>query len=1699
MTTVDADGDGLLAQSSGGLDPDDAQWDMDADGLSDAYELTISGLAGDQGGQELDPRAYDTDNDTIPDGQELYWGTDPANQDTDDDGIVDAEELLPNGGWEFPYAADKLTRVVSNPLLADSDNDGLTDLFERSQVTCPTCTPWADPNNPAVFNPNVWNISPVALFNADSTIDGYVLPGATVVYTSTTANNLSGGQLLTGKLSVDAPPGFSATNTEATITVNSGETESLITILTVNATTSMTGAVASTMQLTDFASTVWSWDAPLTASTAGSLSLPAVDALAVTGWSEPILMATHDIAADGTQGIVASVANVAGEVRQSLTLTERAATTGLTRPDIACTDDGDCLVVWGQNDADQTGSVWISLLSGRLPGAAATRQMWNAASTTIQAPTVATSNGDYMLTWATEAGGTATLWSLPLDGTGGFKYTDQQPPALVEPTAFHTAASAAVSSPQSNWSGSNYSAIWAENGSLLRAQINAATGADGAATTISAGQGWPQSTGLSRPPAAVIDPVSLQSLLIYRSADNHLYAGRLNAAGAFAPLALDTGSNFNMANVQTALCADPINGGWVAAWARPGATTVDYQAVGPDGTLRGTRQTIDQSDTAGLDLACSVARPIVDLEFEEARGATTFADSSGFGNDAACSAGACPVASVEGRFGRGVQFNGVNQNLAIPNNADFNFAVDEDFTISFWVNAEATQLDTSAADNSIVEKWSNAGGGYPFVVRYLHGTGQIYGERYDGAHTPTVTSVQAINDGQFHHVAFVKNGADLSLYIDGVQSGASVPDTTTETATETTTNAYPIYLGMRGGGTNHFTGTLDRLQIYPRALTLQEIGGIFDAASAIYDLDEVAGSQTFVDGSGNELTATCQGAACPVMGAAGVAYTAAAFDGVDDMITVAPIKRVVTSYSYDFEAGVGQGWNTTARECFPDPDGYWSGGGSCYIGQFGNERITLNLTELPPHDTIKVRFNLLTQYGSLNNYWDGNRTDYGPDRWEWGYDSTPVLNTTFADCPDKTNPDCWGYSQAYPYPYSSAAAQPGFTMSARSTGAPVNFWQDVPNLVSTQVGDNPEYADTLSLWSCQVRVFEDDNYGGSSVMFDPFAGDPSLNQTWPDGVVDLGVSSLRIWPLQHRPHAGYTASYYTGIIPFDGQVYTLEGTISGHTADSITVYFEGQTSTTDPGGPELWSLDNVQVTLEQDETSIPLTDQSFTVSAWAKQVEPGQPGAILSQGIHNTNQGLHFAVRDSSAFTCAFYGDDLNTSDATLIDAEWHHWVCTYDAVSKTRTLYRDGIQVAQDQASANYQGLGETYIGSALGTDWFFNGEIDEVATWREALTADDVVDLYNKVKVQDQSVMVGTIFAATGTASFNHSEVTLRETATDVGDIAQTTNRTLTVDADAPHICQNGSQCPIADQYVRNTGTLVVAGTAEDPTSYISAVDVNDGGWQPATGTATWSYGWNISALGDGEHTLPVRATDAVGHVSSIYNLGVVIDSTPPQATFATGDGAVQRPTRDDTGHWRVSLAGNVTDPLAGSKAGSGVAQVDVLLDGAGALAGQGWQPATIDGTGWTIDYVLPGFDATSNVQTDPTGSYTVTLRATDAISNTTPAGAYPTTQSRLDAAGPTIVATAPLSNTQLITTALTILGTVEDASAIAGVEVNFTPAEQIEALNGALVYHAFDEDQASQYFDNQSGSNNAAVCDLVACPEIGVAGQTRSRSSP
>jgi hypothetical protein len=170
-----------------------------------------------------------------------------------------------------------------------------------------------------------------------------------------------------------------------------------------------------------------------------------------------------------------------------------------------------------------------------------------------------------------------------------------------------------------------------------------------------------------------------------------------------------------------------------------------------------------------------------------------------------------------------LNFDGVNDYLEIPDDVA-DFAFNQNFTVTTWVKIpSANQPNTLNVDNDILEKWSLVDG-YPFVIRYFNHTAsagnrfKINVGRWDGTNNPNIFSTINLNDDAWHHIAFVKNGSALTLYIDGVQN-----NTTTDNTTGITTNSSGLNVGRRGNNTNYFKGDIDEVRIWNIAKTATEI------------------------------------------------------------------------------------------------------------------------------------------------------------------------------------------------------------------------------------------------------------------------------------------------------------------------------------------------------------------------------------------------------------------------------------------------------------------------------------------------------------------------------------------------------------------------------------------------------------------------------------------------------------------------------------------------------------------------------------------------------------------------------------------------------------------------------------------------------------------------------------------------------------
>ena len=139
-------------------------------------------------------------------------------------------------------------------------------------------------------------------------------------------------------------------------------------------------------------------------------------------------------------------------------------------------------------------------------------------------------------------------------------------------------------------------------------------------------------------------------------------------------------------------------------------------------------------------------------------------------------------------------------------------------------------------------------------------------------------------------------------------------------------------------------------------------------------------------------------------------------------------------------------------------------------------------------------------------------------------------------------------------------------------------------------------------------------------------------------------------------------------------------------------------------------------------------NSSFTVTFWARRPNTGYDDGdyAIGQGQDQENHGLHIGFRGSNAFTCGFYLNDLDTP-LDYTDTDWHYWACTYDLGSQVRTIYRDGVQVAQDSGVVAYQGDGTLNIGRVPWGSFspeatYFDGFIDEVGVWNVARTRDRI-----------------------------------------------------------------------------------------------------------------------------------------------------------------------------------------------------------------------------------------------------------------------------------------------------------------------------------------------------------------------------------------
>ncbi len=183
-----------------------------------------------------------------------------------------------------------------------------------------------------------------------------------------------------------------------------------------------------------------------------------------------------------------------------------------------------------------------------------------------------------------------------------------------------------------------------------------------------------------------------------------------------------------------------------------------------------------------------------------------------------------------GEVHQAFQFDGFNAFLISPASATLNVGTGAGFTVECWINP------TSATKNMPLWEWnsgaqtigthfwiSEGGSGIP------GGPGSLYANLIDssGISHPFASVTNLIRSNSFQHVALTYDQASgvASLYYNGTNVasqnlGSFTPQTT-----------FPVYIGRRPyyNSAEIFSGLMDEVSLYNRALSAAEIQAIFNA------------------------------------------------------------------------------------------------------------------------------------------------------------------------------------------------------------------------------------------------------------------------------------------------------------------------------------------------------------------------------------------------------------------------------------------------------------------------------------------------------------------------------------------------------------------------------------------------------------------------------------------------------------------------------------------------------------------------------------------------------------------------------------------------------------------------------------------------------------------------------------------------------
>ncbi len=193
--------------------------------------------------------------------------------------------------------------------------------------------------------------------------------------------------------------------------------------------------------------------------------------------------------------------------------------------------------------------------------------------------------------------------------------------------------------------------------------------------------------------------------------------------------------------------------------------------------------------------------------FDEGSGIVA-GDSSGNNNNGTING----AAWVAGRYGSALSFNGVSNNVAVPNNSLLSPST---LTIEAWFNPSTV----APSSQQIVGK-QNVYNEYRLI---LFGS-TICGQIYDSSHEYTVSSAASgvfAQTGIWQLVTMTYDQTNLKLYVNGILVN------TLPLSASINHNTSPLTIGSNNAGIYYFSGSIDEVRLYNYALSASDVQSDF--------------------------------------------------------------------------------------------------------------------------------------------------------------------------------------------------------------------------------------------------------------------------------------------------------------------------------------------------------------------------------------------------------------------------------------------------------------------------------------------------------------------------------------------------------------------------------------------------------------------------------------------------------------------------------------------------------------------------------------------------------------------------------------------------------------------------------------------------------------------------------------------------------